>query len=75
MLTLENVDLLSLTPDRACNVVEYAITRHMDEKARVKFDSELNRPLPGETVDDIDDGPWSAEGMSAAFEQAMKSTP
>ena len=63
---------MSLPPHRVCNVIEHVITRHMDDKDRAKFDSELNRPLPGESIEDIEEGPWSIEGMASAFEGAMK---
>lgn len=63
----QGFDPLTLPPDRFFNWVWRFFTKNMDEKQRASFEIEINRPLPGQRVEQVTDGPWSDEAAAASF--------
>ncbi len=63
----QGFDPLDLPVDRFLNWVWHTITKGMDDKARRSFEIEVYRPLPGMTLDDVTDGPWSDEEATRSF--------
>ena len=61
------MDPEALPIDRLCNLVYYWLVRSADERRRAEIDSYLNRPPPGQTVDE---GVWSSDAEMAAFSKA-----